>query len=318
MHPLDGIHAKIKRGVQHVDALNREIDRIFTKRKRPPGFQVRHEFHPEDETFRIVISKVDQLPLKVGTLVGDAVHNFRSALDQLVFELAFIDNGGSETGLGKTGFPASTDIDNFRGGHVQNKLLAGMTQKHRAMIKRFQPYQVRKELRPRHLLTFLDDLSNDDKHRLLQPMLIAPQGFGFVFPGDLQGHNCHFPGPLVTFGAPNFIGRPLEPDAEIFRAPIVVTGADPEMPADCISSSFVGLRDGRPIQDCLETIVPFVREIVDTFAPEFETRKALRVRDLPRYGRIRPPTLAPSIKIGVYSTNPETGETMAIPIRLAR
>ncbi len=316
MHPLDGIRAKIDRGEEHVHALNEAMDALFAG-EHSPTFGVRHEFHPEDETFRIVISAVDQIPPKIGTIVGDAVHCFRSALDQLVFELAFIDTGGKE--VETTAFPASYIIDNFRDpkGTVQRKFLSGLTQRHRAMFKRFQPYQAPKALRPRHLLTFLDNLSNDDKHRLLQPLLVSAQGFHFKFPGDLKGHNCHIPAAPARVQLNNFIGRPLQPETELMRVHIVITGPNPQMPVECISTSRVGLRDGTPVQDSLEVVLPFVREIVDFFAPEFERPKALRVRDLPRVGRF-PFNEAPRpFTVAIASQDATSGTITPIPIAKA-
>jgi hypothetical protein len=299
MHPLDGVRAKLTRGEQHVNALNREVERLFTKRKHPPGFHIRHEFRPEDETFRIVVTSVDRLPAKLGTLVGDAVHNLRSALDQLVFELAFIDNGGSEDGLDKVAFPASLTADNFTGYWVQERMLAKLSKTNRAIIKRFQPCSIRKvDLRPKHFLAILDSLSNDDKHRLIQPLLQCPAQIGFVIPGNNQGYNCHFPGPTVRFVSHNLVGRPLNPDTELFRAPVVITGPNPDMPVEVKASTLIGFRDGTPIQIFLKQAIPFVQRIVDTFAPRFETRRALQMRDKPRYGRI-PPNEAP---VGVTFT----------------
>lgn len=306
-HPLEGVRAKLARGEKHLKALDAELDRIFTKRKRPPGFAARQEFYPEHETMRVVVTEVGELPQKLGTLVGDTAHNFRSALDQLVYELAFIDNGGSEAGLDKTAFPASRSIENFRGGYVQTKMLAGLTKTHRAMFRRFQPYQVAEKVRNLHPLAYLDDLSNDDKHRLLQPLLIAPAGVTISFPKSLQGNDCNFANDRAHFIAHNILGQPLEPDTELFRAHVVVTGPKPDMPMQISAKMNVGFRDGVPATNVLTAIADIVRRAIDTFAPEFEKRTALRYRSVPRLGRWadRPPVIFP------MKTNIESG---GIPI----
>ena len=294
MHPLEGIRAKIDRSEQHVQLLNREVERFFVNRERGP-VGVRHEIDPEGETWRIVVAQVDDVPVYFGSIIGDAVHNLRAALDQLVFELAFIDTRGME--VETTGFPASKTLDNFRGSWVQKRLLAGLTLKHRTMIKRFQPYRVRQIPGRHHLLTFLDDLSNDDKHRLTQPVLLAPEGMTFTFPPHYQGHNCHIA--TESFEVRNVIGWPLQANTELMRAPLAITGPNPEMPVDCDFSVAIGFRDGTPAQDALEAIAVFVREIVGTFAPEFETRTALRMRDKPRFGRINARPLDADVHVGI-------------------
>jgi hypothetical protein len=77
------------------------------------------------------------------------------------------------------------------------------------MIRRFQPYRDREMPGRHHLLTFLDNLSNDDKHRLTQPVLIAAERMTLAFPPDYEGHNCR-----ILKGEcwiRNIIGWPLQP-----------------------------------------------------------------------------------------------------------
>lgn len=283
MHPLDGIRAKVERGEEHIQTLNREVERFFLDREHGP-IGVRHQIDPKNKTWSVVIAHVDTVPTHVGTIVGDVAHNFRSALDQLVFELAFIDTRGTE--VETSAFPASRTINNFRSNWVQNRMLRGLTLRHRAMVKRFQPYRVRQIPGRHHLLSFLDDLSNDDKHRLTQPVLIAPEGVSFEFPPGYQGHNCHIP--KGDFFIRNVIGWPLQEETELLRVPIVVTGPGPEMPVETELRATIGFRDGTPAQDALEAIAFFVREVVMAFATEFERPVAKRFRDTSRFGRIQP------------------------------
>lgn len=295
MHPLDGIRTKLDWGEHHVKALKRETDRIWLKRKKPPGFEVRQKFSPENESWTLYVGQVDPLPTKLASIVGDAFHNFRSALDQLVFELAFIDTNGKE--IETTGFPASSSLENFRGSWVQKRLLKGLTLKHRTMIKRFQPYHGWNEEGP-HPLTLLDDLSNDDKHRLVQPVLVAPEGIEYFFLNQWQGHNCYVRLPFVQTVVYNVVGRPVEPGTPLLTVtPMVVTGPNPQMPVECEATAVIGLRDGTAIQRSLDSVRDYAREIITTFEPEFETRKAMRLRNKPRYGRFPPRREPPAVQI---------------------
>ena len=117
------------------------------------------------------------------------------ALDQLIFELAFMDSRAGKRlsgkqSLGRTMFPASDTLVNFESHHVCYTLLAGITKQHRAQLKRFQPYRSR-NYPGVHPLRLLHDLSNDDKHRLTQPVLLCPHTISLDVPGeDEVVHAC--------------------------------------------------------------------------------------------------------------------------------
>jgi hypothetical protein len=217
-------------------------------------------------------------------IAADAWHNFRSAIDQLIFELAFIDNGGKEDKrLERTMFPASTTIENFRGNHVQNTLLACLTQRHRALVRRFQPYRRTYLPVEQHPLALLDALSNDDKHRLTQPALVTAHAYTFRFK-DFR--NCH-PASLQASGD-NTGGVPLKLNQELMRLPLVITGPNPDVKMESDMTVYVGLRNGLDLWGVTSGIGKYCRGIVEVFAPEFERPKAMRMRGRPRLGRIVP------------------------------
>lgn len=284
-HPLEGVRAKLDRGDKHLKALDRSIARLMESSKRP-RLRLRTEVHlkPGRPELICLIDYVSPLPLRFGAIAGDAIHNYRSALDQLIFELAFIDSGGVEQL--KTAFPASDTHTNFNSSYVQSTLLSGLTKRHRAMVKRYQPCRGWDGYGP-HPIRLLDDLSNDDKHRLIQPSLVTPQSLEVNFPDGVVGRDCHFP-EHGNFVFHQLIGRPLEADTEVFRTPLVVTGPNPHMNVECRADVFVGLRNGVELDGGLRRISRLAHTIVNAFAPEFETRKALRLRTKPRYGRIEP------------------------------
>jgi hypothetical protein len=280
-HPLDGIRIKLAWGDKHVDAYERREDEQLGRLK-PPYVGASIEINEED-TCIASISHVPKLTSDLGLIVGDAIHSYRSALDQLIFELAYMDTNGQE--LGTTGFPASDSRSNFEGNYVQTRLLAGLTQKHRAALKRFQPYRGWHEPERTHPIRMLDDLSNDDKHRVTQPAFTAMQNFQmWINPVK----NCTFPagGPDVTFN-PLFLGVPLEPHTEICHAPIIVTGPKPEVEMKLRLETFIGFRNGESCRETLRGVGAYARRIVEFFAAEFDRPKALRQRGRPRFGRIR-------------------------------
>lgn len=290
-YPLNGVRAKLDRGDEHVRTYERTQARTL-RRKKPPGVGLRLYFDHQDGTCVVTTARVDELPLKLGLLIADAVHNYRSALDQLVFELAFMDSrGGTKLSanqtLERTMFPDSEDRTNFDGHHVQTRLLAGLTKKHRADLKRFQPYRGRK-LPPPHPIRLLVDLSNDDKHRLTQPVLTCPTDVDLnILFEDLR--DCE-PAPGAVTWNPEILGRPLKPQTEILRFPVRITGPNPDVKVKGGMTTFVGLRNGASAKDQLGRIGAYARGIVEFFAPEFDRPIAKRLSDLPRPGRISEPT----------------------------
>jgi len=103
------------------------------------------------------------MPPDLPVVISDAVHNFRAALDYIVYELAREDSGGIVDGTQFIIEDCKIDpADRSRGFDVRSKrYLKGLTQPHVNAIEVLQPYngvQWTKDLR---------DISNPDKHRTL-------------------------------------------------------------------------------------------------------------------------------------------------------
>jgi hypothetical protein len=258
------------------------VHRFFAQAKTPAVTTI-SQVRGNPPRLHVTVDRVRRFPISLALDASEAINSFRAALDYLVYELSFMDTRGVEKE--RTAFPASTSPKNFRSNYVQGVLLDGLTTRHRAMIKRFQPYQRRKN-DPPHPIALLDDLSNDNKHRLLQPALMTPQAYEFRFEGDGVGQNCHIIGGDYTF-YPTF-GVALEPKTELLEIPVAVTGPDPKMDVYTEAQVQVCLRNGVPLDWALVNIAAYSRAIVEVFAPEFERPCALRLRDKPRYGRFRP------------------------------
>jgi hypothetical protein len=102
-----------------------------------------------------------------GLLVGDAMHNVRSALDHLACRL--VEHNGRKV-TNRTAFPIwskppSTPEDKKR----FNSAIAGMSAAHKRSIRRLQPH-ANPGTEEAAKLTALAALDNLDKHRLLVPL----------------------------------------------------------------------------------------------------------------------------------------------------
>jgi hypothetical protein len=284
-HPLAGCEQKIRRAKQHFEFLKEEIAGLGSGEIKLTTF--RTELKPNAEnTLWTVVESVTEPPLYLATVVGDIVHNLRSSLDHLVFELAFLGLRGKALPTNKVAFPASTTRANWESPYVQGLLLAGVMKKHRAMLYKAQPCYRRKDSptnprtirrRKRSAITDLHKLWNEDKHRMLQPVVVAPYGIkprisGFV--------DCSPAGePRLNLG---FLGRPLEVDTEVVSVPIRVTGPNPHMDVEVEIGCEIGFRNGLPTVKALAGIGHWVAKVIESFKPVFETPQARRLWGLPR------------------------------------
>jgi len=149
----------------------------------------------------------------IGALIGDLVHGVRSALDQLVFQLATAESGPLSERVAKdSAFPIFKTGPRYRGeagrGHGKGRGAAykirGLSKPVQASIERLQPFHRRK-----HPLLWalwmLEELSNIDKHRLipLTGALPAEASMAIKFNRPIQRFGkTDFPGPIEE-------GRPL-------------------------------------------------------------------------------------------------------------
>ena len=169
--PLLGARLKVERARQHLETLRHET-RVFTEGE-PYRFVTERDPDTGDHVVRLRVSQPD-IPLRLGLIAGDAVHNLRSALDHLAVQLADIGTGAKRS----TQFPVFDDEHEYR--LHQDRTLAGIVKGHRARIDALQPYHVRERVDRGVYLTGRTDplltnlclmivarLDNADKHRLL-------------------------------------------------------------------------------------------------------------------------------------------------------
>lgn len=86
-HPLDGPRAKLRRGKQHCDLLEQRMGRFVSDQKSCAITLEPNLKKPEEI---IVFGEAKRQPpvLSWGVAIGDIVHNLRSALDGVVWQLA--------------------------------------------------------------------------------------------------------------------------------------------------------------------------------------------------------------------------------------
>lgn len=89
MQPFAGPRLKIERGIHHVEEMSGEVGDFL--RRNPYDLAI--EPDAADPAFRrIVLRQKEPLPSSLPLIIGDAVHNFRTALDHLACDLVRINN----------------------------------------------------------------------------------------------------------------------------------------------------------------------------------------------------------------------------------
>lgn len=121
-------------------------------------------YNPDTGQYGILVEFPDpseDLPLAI----SDCIHNLRSALDYIVFELAIKDSGTVQEGTQfplDTESPKTTPDGHKLGWDVRVKSsIQHLSQPHRDIIEKMQPYNGVKWTKA------LKDISNPDKHRKL-------------------------------------------------------------------------------------------------------------------------------------------------------
>lgn len=160
---MESYQEKLAWAREHLDALDRDIAAFVNT----DAYGIDRKFDPETcrVEFRFVVCK--PFPREWGLRVGDIVHNMRSGLDALVYELA-LRNSGEPTEA------QATDLQ-FLICDTEGEFFGRCRRRHGRMslaaqegIAFVQPFR-RPRAGSKNELAVLRDLSNVDKHRHLLP-----------------------------------------------------------------------------------------------------------------------------------------------------
>jgi hypothetical protein len=161
-HRLDGAIAKFNRSKEQFDELIGEMDAFFNGEPKP--YSSVGEFDTDAWEWIERFQVLEEPPPRLGVILGDCVHNLRSCLDHVIWQVTLLDGGTPDH---RTQFPiASYSKKQFDA--MARKQIPGLNAKHRAMVKRLQPYNAGKRA-TRHPLHVLATLSNTDKHQIVNP-----------------------------------------------------------------------------------------------------------------------------------------------------
>jgi hypothetical protein len=180
-HPLAGIEAKIDRGFEHLAELEAEVGSFF----RDNPYRIAHE-RDGDTGWHIAAFRIDhEPPIRLGIVAGEALGQFRSALDHLTTQMAILRRPGPSTR--HDNFPIHLTREEFLkkpgpgGKSPRARIRHAVRPAHFALIESWQPYQpVQRDptgrLSEQRALAVLQWFTNLDKHELVRPAFVAAQG----------------------------------------------------------------------------------------------------------------------------------------------
>ena len=165
---VEGVQIKIERAKAHDQTLHDEFASLFPE----SVFVIQLEIH--DNGLRHVYRAKDPpvLDERFSAIVGDCIHNLRSALDHLAYQLVLVCEGEPNR---HTQFPIRNNPPIELNQRTLPDISPGVSNEIRNVLEAVQPYS-RSELN--HGLDLLRDLDNIDKHRELVIVAGARPGLG--------------------------------------------------------------------------------------------------------------------------------------------
>lgn len=235
---LKGSEAKLAWAGKHFDLLNAGISNFRKWFREVKPYSIVSEVDPKTGEYVYYLSLPEPVPdpqlmENWGLVLGDVVHNIRSALDQAIYALTCDFSKGP---LPKTEFPVFGNPIDFK--KLTKKLdpapqsglfdIRGIDPTLQDLIESFQPYH-RVPDKERHHLFVLQELWNEDKHRIIPTV-------GGVH--SIEGLSIGGPG--ITYirylSTSNFVFKgDLRDGAEIGRAKLVSTNPDEQVKVDLVA-----------------------------------------------------------------------------------
>jgi hypothetical protein len=254
---LSGVRMKLDRAEQHLDALEAEV---APYNARGP-YSVR-PLEADGDWWVARLTVTEPPDPRWALIVGDFLHNARSALDNLVWQLVLVN--GAEPSF-RNQFPIFADTPASENARVKRharirEMLAGVGADEVAFICELQPYtgpHVHRNAKT--ALRWLAKLSNTDKHRYLHPAL------GVHDPTQVSRTQVRCSRPILEHRSS--ADAMLQDGAELLA---VRTGADAKVIMEGGVAFDVAFGEPVVTVSFLDGIHEQVSRIVDHFAPLFE------------------------------------------------
>lgn len=259
-NPLADAWLKLERAKLHRETLQADIREAG--QGEPYRIPLRQELEKETGILRIRVARLTSRPEKWGVMLGDALHNYRSALDYGWWQLArrHLGREPTEDEAKQIQFPIIRD-----GGTWDERNHIRWVGRHAArFVGALQPNPRRDAPDTFHPLAVLRRFSNTDKHRNLHPTVhmlhelkitasVAPG----VSPDELPSE--------IPSGYMHKITRPPQPGDEVFTVPANSPLRHPKVTLDAHQTGFVAIEGQWDVLALLESIESWTHGTLEGF-----------------------------------------------------
>ena len=258
-----GCWHKLDWAKRHVDEFQRSVDAWGANFHGKPPFEFRNEFDPDSNCFTLFTTDVADAPPEWSLIIGDALTNFRAALDYLAHDLVGRGSKPELRGTSTPQFVIARESKDFPG--ALKGRMPGIQSAHATIVEYYQPYRWLdvKELHPFFLL---DHLVRWDKHRQIQP--VFAQHAGSVSMGVTGNSDFRVTRTEPGLAYKTFPLAPrLEADAELLRVFGERTGPNPDVKVQYEGAVAVTFEDGRWARDTLDQVGAMIAQLFTEIEP---------------------------------------------------
>jgi hypothetical protein len=240
-----GVRLKIERAKKHIQDLDLAI-RAFCNSE--DTYTLAPKDYPEIAHVGLQIDYVRPIPGDIGLGIGDAVHNLRSSLDHLAWQLV---EAGGGTPNKDTYFPICQSEQQYASAIGKGEIGKMRIGTHK-ILEAVQPYTTHDDT-----LWHIHDLDRVDKHRLILTVVGVMKSWGV----RLGLNNIQFP---------VMPGEPLVRGYEVMRLPTGTYQRHPhkdfELGLDITFGQFE-IVAGKPVLETLDGMAKLVSNIISKFEP---------------------------------------------------
>jgi hypothetical protein len=256
---LDEARAKLGRAREHADRLSEEALALHDPELRQP-ITWATTFNADENCFDVSIASVREPPRRLGLILGDAVDNFRSALDHVAWRLAGHGRPGARP-RSRARFPIVNSPAAFRRAEIQDTI-SQIDVTHIETIERLQPYRQVFTNDLLHPLAALRAMSNRGRYRLLDVVLV-PAELEISIAAVPQG--CRVIALDLNAEA---VTKPPVAGVRVARYYTGSTTGNPELTLH-VGGGYLAVDGIVSVDDRLERIGRCVEEVIETFEGAF-------------------------------------------------
>lgn len=251
---IDGPKLKLERAKQHLRDFAEANKRFFDSNP----YEIVIEDNPEADRREHRVIRAEAPPVELPLRAGDAIHNARSALDHLIWQLVIANNGQPDELT--TEFPIWRSEAKFKAGRPGKAY--GIGKEALDILYGLQPYKG-----GNNSLWLLHKLDIVDKHRLLLAVASAEQSVVIDFGArmrELSG-NPEVPDMPIAINPPE--REIVSVGSVVFGQPLGDDAHDDVKLMFAIALDEVEVPPGEPVAVTVGQIIDYVEEVIDLFAP---------------------------------------------------